>query len=152
MNHLEDIFPLLQSSDYKFTSAPSDSYNCISWAVGSQHSGKWWWPFGDPDKTHWPPEVERAETLTAFQKLFAALGFVDCEGDGLEAGFEKIAVFADEEGCPLHAARQLPTGKWTSKIGAFEDIEHDLYALVGTEYGSVAFLMRRLSRESRPDD
>ncbi|MCI0637958.1 MAG: hypothetical protein L0Y72_23715 [Gemmataceae bacterium] len=39
---------------------------------------------------------------------------------------------------PTHAARQLPTGRWSSKLGPSEDIEHDLHALEGEIYGTIA--------------
>jgi hypothetical protein len=54
-----------------------------------------------------------------------------------------VALFADAQGVLLHAARQLPGGRWTSKLGALEDIEHALQDLVGTEYGSVVQVMKR---------
>lgn len=38
-------------------------------------------------------------------------------------------------GIPSHAARQLPNGRWTSKCGQAEDIEHDLRDLEGRLYG-----------------
>jgi len=44
---------------------------------------------------------------------------------------------------PLHVARQLPSGRWSSKLGALQDIEHDLHDLEGTEYGSVVLVMKR---------
>jgi hypothetical protein len=43
-----------------------------------------------------------------------------------------------------HAARQLPNGKWTSKLGKGEDIEHDTPDDVsGGIYGEVVEIMRR---------
>jgi len=65
----------------------------------------------------------------------------------IEDGWEKIAIFADEQGEPLHAARQLPSGRWTSKLGADVDIEHDLAALEGDLYGKVACFLKRRLRE-----
>jgi hypothetical protein len=45
-----------------------------------------------------------------------------------------------------HAARQLPTGKWTSKLGKAEDIEHDSPDdVAGGIYGEVVLFMRRQS-------
>lgn len=61
----------------------------------------------------------------------------------LEVGVERVALFAGSDGFPTHAARQLPNGRWTSKIGFLEDIEHDLYDLEGSEYGAVVRIMRR---------
>jgi hypothetical protein len=64
-------------------------------------------------------------------------------GEQLEQGFEKTALFADAEGVPSHAARQLPNSRWTSKIGAMEDIEHALHDLDGELYGTVVRIMKR---------
>jgi hypothetical protein len=66
-----------------------------------------------------------------------------CDTEVLEAGFEKIALFADAQGNPRHGARQLATGLWTSKLGKAEDIEHQLHDLEGTAYGSVVLVMKR---------
>ena len=50
---------------------------------------------------------------------------------------------ATSDGEPTHAARQLPNGKWTSKLGRWEDIEHDLEGLTGEMYGSVQQILKR---------
>jgi hypothetical protein len=71
------------------------------------------------------------------------LGYVECTEEALETGFEKMATFADAGLLTRHVARQLSTGRWTSKLGELEDIEHDLRALEGSEYGSVVLLMKR---------
>jgi hypothetical protein len=83
------------------------------------------------------------ETLAAFMAVFSLLGYELCETAAPEPGYEKIALFADSSGTPTHAARQLPDGRWTSKLGNLEDIEHDLDDLSGKLYGRVAQLMRR---------
>ena len=90
----------------------------------------------------WPAGVTRAETVSAFQEAFQSLGFVICPDEDLEVVFEKIALFADDLG-PQHAARQLPNGRWTSKLGELEDIDHGLRDLEGAEYGKVVLVMRR---------
>ena len=84
----------------------------------------------------------RIETLEAFRHAFATLGYMDCDHGELEAGYEKIAIFA-LSGVPKHAARQLPSGRWTSKLGKMEDIEHTLHDVTGTVYGGVVHVMRR---------
>jgi hypothetical protein len=56
---------------------------------------------------------------------------------------EKVALFADPAGIPTHAARQLASGQWTSKLGQAEDIEHELRALEGEIYGVVALILKR---------
>ena len=71
-----------------------------------------------------------------------------CSDSSLEAGYEKIAIYV-KDGIPTHAARQLGDGRWTSKLGKYEDIEHDsLDALNGDgygEYGRVALFMSRVA-------
>ncbi|MCG8587287.1 MAG: hypothetical protein MI757_21490 [Pirellulales bacterium] len=43
-----------------------------------------------------------------------------------------------------HAARQLPDGRWTSKLGKAEDIEHDsANDVAGGLYGEVVEFMKR---------
>lgn len=79
--------------------------------------------------------------------VFASLGYEPCADGILEQGYEKIALFAhDKEGVaqPTHAARQLGDGKWTSKLGALEDIEHaQAENVAGDCYGKVTQFMRR---------
>jgi hypothetical protein len=137
---IETAFPKLKSTNYKVTSSKDEIYNCIAWAAG--FTDAWWWPVGT-GRIYWPAGVERTETLPAFRELFASLGHVDCASDEPEAGFEKIALFANEQGIPKHAARQLSTGRWTSKLGKMEDIEHDLRDLEGSIYGAVVLVMKR---------
>ena len=61
----------------------------------------------------------------------------------LEQGIEKIAIYADGK-VYEHAARQLANGKWTSKMGKGEVIEHDTPEdLVGPAYGQVVKFMQR---------
>jgi hypothetical protein len=136
---LESLFPGLRGQPFRITSPRDRAYNCIAWAAGDDR--KWWWP--DPDgEDAWPSGVTRTETVEAFQEAFAALGFAVCAHDLFEVGFEKIALFA-LDGTPKHAARQLPTGRWSSKLGVREDIEHALHDLSGAVYGSVVLIMKR---------
>jgi len=46
-----------------------------------------------------------------------------------------------------HVAAQLPGGRWTSKLGDWEDIEHvSLDVLRGPIYGTHYILMKRPAR------
>jgi hypothetical protein len=136
---LEDVFPGLRGQPYQITSPRDHRYNCIAFAAGDdQH---WWWPDSDEEDT-WPSGVARAETLEVFREAFATLGYVVCGDDRLEAGYEKVALFA-LAGLPKHACRQLPSGRWASKLGRSEDIEHALLDLTGTAYGKVVLIMKR---------
>jgi hypothetical protein len=141
VNPLEETFPGLVRGGYVITSPRTKGYNCIAWAAGA--TGNWWWPVPEADETFWPSGVARAETPAAFRDAFASLGYVECSGEDREPGFEKIALFANDQGVPLHAARQLPEGRWTSKLGELEDIEHALHDLEGTLYGAVVLVMKR---------
>jgi hypothetical protein len=82
---------------------------------------------------------------------FESVGFAICPDGSQEVGIEKIAIYADGPEY-THAALQLETGKWTSKIGDLEDIEHDAPEnLTGPAYGQVtAFMKRTRSTASIP--
>ena len=136
---LEDLFPGLRGQAYQITSARDDHYNCIAWAAGD--ALRWWWPDAAGEDT-WPASVDRAETIAAFRDAFATLGYVECDQGQLESGYEKVALFA-LAGVPKHAARQLPSGRWSSKLGPREDIEHALHDLTVMAYGSVVLVMKR---------
>jgi hypothetical protein len=136
---LEGFLPNLAPTGYAVTSSADKVYNCIAWAAGV--TDEWWWP--DPmGVSPWPPGVRREETITAFLDAFQSLGYVLCTNETLEQGFEKVALYA-WAGAPKHAARQLPNGRWTSKLGELEDVEHVLAGLVGTWYGDVVQILKR---------
>lgn len=146
----EAEFPNLTRRDYHVTSDETSGYNCIAHAAARDDS--WWWP-ADFEWVFWPDNVPKEETLEAFIQAYGTLGYVVC-GDGvLEAGFEKVALFVEADGStPSHAARQLPSGKWTSKLGEWEDVEH--YSLppledrrFGMGYGTVAKFLKRPRRD-----
>lgn len=119
-------------------------YNCIAWAASD--TNRWWWP-DDPEigDGYWPEGVPREVAIPAFIAAFQTLGYRQCDNELLEAGFEKIAIYADEVSDePTHAARQLSDGKWTSKFGDYEDVRHvNLACLEGPLYGRVALYMKR---------
>jgi hypothetical protein len=136
---LEGIFPNLAPTGYAVTSPADGAYNCIAWAAGV--TDDWWWP--DPmGVSSWPAGVRREESITGFIEAFHTLGYVPCADASLEAGVEKVALYA-LGGAPKHAARQLPNGRWTSKLGNLEDVEHALDGLVGTWYGTVVQVLKR---------
>jgi hypothetical protein len=137
---LQDAFPLLESEGFRETSPATKDYNCIAWAAGQ--TTQWWWP--EENATYfWPESQPRAATLESFHQAFETLGYLSCTGAELEPGYERIAFFV-RDGKPTHAARQLPDGQWTSKLGKYLDIIHTLRGLEGPEYGRVASFMKRL--------
>jgi hypothetical protein len=140
---LESLFPNLKQGGYAITSEEDVDYNCVAWAVGD--SRQWWEPLPG---FYWPPGVMKEYTVTAYARIFEIHGYTACDNPDFEAGYEKIAIFVDNTGDPSHAARQTASGKWTSKIGELEDIEHDdLIALEGAAYGKVAHILKRPRRE-----
>lgn len=141
VDHLLALFPRLRAGTFAVTSPRDTLYNCTAWAAGD--TARWWWPLGQQPETFWPADAPRAVTLAAFQHVFVSLGYFACPSDAPEAGHEKVALFADARGVPTHAARQLASGRWTSKLGRGEDVEHNLRDLKGELYGTVVLVMRR---------
>ena len=106
---------------------------------------KWWWPSpGRTSRSYWPPGAPREVTLAAFIEAFRLLAYRECDDGSLEEGYQKIALYANASGMPTHAARQLPDGAWTSKLGVLEDIVHATVNDVnGDLYGAPVQFMRR---------
>ena len=134
-------FPRLGARRLSITSQIDKRYNCIAYAASDL--ANWWWPFpADAKEVHWPTGVPREETVNAFRAMFESLGYAECSDDLMEAGFEKVALFAEGD-IPRHAARQRENGRWISELGEREDIEHDLRDLEGDTYGTVVLIMKR---------
>jgi len=139
-DHLARLFPGLAGQGFLVTSPHNKGYNCIAWAAGD-HS-RWWEP---APGYYWPTGLEKYEppTLGQYIRMFRSLGYEECESRAVEPGFQKIALYASPDGRATHAARMLPSGRWTSKLGRLEDIEHELAGLEGDAYGRVACVMKR---------
>lgn len=137
---LEIKWPNLSHTEYRVTSLKSQEYNCFAWAADDTE--RWWQPIPG-DQFYWPDGVTQEETLKAYIQAYQTLGYHLCEDDKLESGYQKIAIYIDSNDTPTHAARQLPNGKWTSKLGWLEDIEHELDGLTGDRYGVVGQILKR---------
>ena len=149
---LQTLFPGLRATPFRITSPADRKYNCIAWAAND--ATDWWWPDGKAPDAVWPESAARELTLSEFMGAFSEIGYVVGGDESLERGFEKIALFVDVAGTPTHAARQLPSGAWTSKLGNAADIEHDLRALEGEIYGAVALILNGRCRkvETKPNN
>lgn len=146
-NFEQRILELCPNAAGKFrkTSERTRRYNCYAWALGDDTIQ--WIPGGDSVTSRWPPGAPRDLAVASVVRAFEQMGFVR-EGEGMEAILEaeRIALFVDADGDVIHLARRLPSGTWTSKMGTWEDIEHDdLEALVGGEYVRVAAVLRKVS-------
>lgn len=133
-------FPKLKEEGFQITSEVTFKYNCIAWAM--EDDQQWWWP-DSFWQFFWPLNIPREETVDAFIECFKSFGYEVCDTDIFENNYQKVALYADIRGNPTHAARQLPNGKWTSKLGANHDIEHTLEGLESEKYGTVARIFKK---------
>jgi hypothetical protein len=136
--------PHLNADSCTVMSKASRRYNCIAWAARNELRN--WWP--DPMGVgYWPPNIPRQVTVEAFMRAYETLGYGLCFDGSLEKGLEKIAIFGKGpkgEELPTHAALQLESGEWTSKLGPFEDVRHKTVdAVNGPTYGKVICYMSR---------
>lgn len=149
----EKQFPFLNRSNYRKTSEQTGIYNCAAYVLGVEDV-RWQPPsLYEQPGTYWPPGVPENLFVSSFVKAYETHGFSLC-GDGLEPGYEKIALYAYSDGFFAHVAVQYPNGKWRSKLGTWEDIEHDtLGALEGESpaYGYVIHLMKRSISDMESD-
>ena len=141
---LQRNFPtLVEWVNYEIKSDPTPEYNCLAWALGID-----WASFNPEPFTggyQWFPGVERIWTRETILKILANHNYQEEADRTLEQGWEKIAIYDDIHGIPQHFARQLQSGRWTSKMGRLNDIEHyNLECLEGYEaYGPVSRILKR---------
>lgn len=135
---LTGLFGNLSDAEYAVTSPEDVLYNCIAFAADD--TSQKWWPNAP---TYWPI-AEREESIPNFLAAFQTLGYEECASAELEDGVEKIALYADADAIPTHMALQTESGKWKSKLGDFEDIEHaTLDQLNGFDYGQAVTYLKR---------
>ena len=141
-SELEKVFPNLSNSDYEITSPQSTLYNCIAYAVGDTNNK---WDCGEIyPPAYWPPDAMRGDDIEALISAYEAAGYSICENGEVEVGFDKVALYADQNKEWQHAAKLLENGHWTSKLGDEVDIRHaKLDAIRGKLYGSVYGFMKR---------
>ena len=133
---IPNAFPRLSQDGYEVTSSPTEEYNCIAYAV--HDDGRWWSHFPG---YYWPGT--RTPDVSSLLSVMESEGYESCDSPNLEEGFEKVAVFG-KSGHWTHAARLKADGKWTSKLGTEEDIEHNtLESMEGDLYGLVIQILRK---------
>ena len=131
-------FPNLANEDFEIIGPASDVYNCIAYAAGYSDQ-----PWSDEQGDYWPPQVAQNPTVRGLENLFKWLGFKKCHGPRLEAGYEKVALYGSMN-LWTHAALQTPNGRWRSKLGEKQLIEHQTPPGVsGEQYGRPYLYMRR---------
>ena len=129
----------LKTNFYQIVSEDTESYNCIAWAKDENLKVPMW-PFKG---YYWPSDLPLIETLQNFINAFRKEGYEICTDGLFENGFEKLAIY-QKESEPLHMARQMQDGQWTSKLGDLEDIVHSTCSeLEGEFYGWVVQYLKR---------
>lgn len=152
---IKRVFEHLKDGEYELTSPFDAKYNCIAHAAGENE--KWWWSVDKSiagNDVFWFNNVPAQATLENFILAFKKLGYELCESADIETEFEKVAVYVstkDElhapKGSPTHMSRQLPDGRWASKLGQDVDISHNnLLSLEGKIYGEVREILKRPKR------
>ena len=146
LRHLSDKvvaqFPNLERDNYEITSPQDPRYNCIAYAAGDD--SRWWEPITFPSPGYyWPEGAQRGESPDALRSCFEAVGYEVCENGEPEEGYTKVALYAAPNGSWTHAAGQLESGQWTSKLGKSVDIRHRIPGCVeGPVYGDIVIFMR----------
>ena len=144
-NRIQETFPNIEKDGYEITSEETADYNCFAWVMGDK--SQWWSPVENKGY-YWLSNLPKNLDVENFCELYKKAGnYFSCDNDRLESGIEKIAIYADSEGNVTHVAKQLNSGKWTSKLGDWEDIEHNsLPSLEGNFYGKVVRILKRKIR------
>ena len=117
-------FPCL-GHNYQVLAPATAAYNCISWSIGV--TDHWEWP---------------GDTEAVFDNLYSQYGYVRVFGLNYEVqpGIDKVVLYGTQnpDGSikATHAARQLPDGSWSSKLGQGLLIRHAMPDdLDGSDYG-----------------
>jgi hypothetical protein len=118
-------------TNLRYTSLRTEDYNCTAWATEIIHD---WVQFDNGYDTR----------ISTYISYFEQKNFVRTDNKEVEIGVTKIAIYFEGEEFK-HVARQLKNGKWTSKIGDWEDVEHDnIEILFGEFYGTQTIIMQRI--------
>ena len=134
-------FPSLHHDiNWKINSPEDGSYNCLAYAAVI--TDKFFWPGNRPEYT-WHKDVPMDTQLPTLILFYEKHEFIECENFDFENGYQKIALYIKDDEI-THAARQLSTGLWCSKLGPSHDIIHsNPYTVEGNQYGRAVSAMKR---------
>jgi hypothetical protein len=121
IQEIELLFPLLIGTSYSEESVATDTYDCIAFAFGDFKN--WWWPrkgYG----YYWPPGFPLSDSVDTLVSIFQAHGYSECDNRHYGHGHEKVVIYS-VSGHFKHAARQVKSGRWASKLREEQDIEHE---------------------------
>jgi hypothetical protein len=126
-------------------------YNCAAFAVGQED---YWFECADESlkqlylgscEFHWPENILQNASLNAYIELYEQHGFEKLSSLNADfvGGVTKIALYGKGDDF-MHASKQMPDGRWASKLGPLQDVEHDnLRVLEGPTYGMVKAIMQK---------
>lgn len=137
---IHQLFPKVAANPASLSIASPQQwkYNCVAWAL--DFKDRWMEP--SPAGV-WPVD-EEGFTIDAYSKMFAHFGFEKCANGIKERGFAKIVLYGDDSNTFSHVAKQLPGGKWSSKLGELSDVKHaSPDVLISPRYGRPVMFMRR---------
>jgi hypothetical protein len=144
-NELRNLL-LHTNGNYEVTSEQDVRYNSLAWALNEKNIS--YWPGGMVGYS-WPENIGQDETLDSFIEFFEHHGYQRCSSSSYERKYQKIAIYADNNGQPKHVSRQKNKKIWASKILKYEDIEHRLDAISGQNFGNAVVYLKIRKREQK---
>ena len=134
---LKGLFPLLNLETTMVRGEASDVYNCLAWTLGI--TTRWVWP--------WPKD--RDATKAEFDALYRK--------QGLSPGKTgSVAGFGHSISAMTHGARGdrglVTMPRWSSKLGPYLLIQHELGQLERGGYGNVQGFYSRVQASMSPEE
>lgn len=144
LDAFQSICPNISRKNHLITSVATRAYNCVAWVLGDEEN---WYEPTPSGQYAWPSVKNENYSLDAYIQMFSGQGFKVCKKEMFENGFQAIALY-EKDGEFAHVAVRLPDGRWSSKLGTWEDIEHDtLEVLSGPLYGAPRAFMKRVQED-----
>jgi hypothetical protein len=133
---------LLLGTNFCYSSYKKRGYNCVAYALGVENKD---WDMLVFAKMFGLNKNDLDHSANGYAIIFREkFGFEICQESEKEEGFKKIALYENNEGDFKHLSLQLENGKWTSKMGVYEDINHrDLNSISGDFYGHPVMFMKK---------
>jgi hypothetical protein len=142
LEYLPRLSDAVYGVDYTIESISTTEYNCLAWAMSD--CSRFW--SGSPMGGYfWPDDLPiGVPVIGVIVEMFRRAGYAECGDSTHVVGAEKVAIYADSYREVLHVARQVPNGRWASKMGALADIEHATVELIECNWiGQVAVILCR---------
>ena len=136
--NLSDYPNIINGINFKIVEQDDINFNCIAHSLGIRNMSIW------PAKLElwvWDKSLPYINTINNFVNLYRKFNYEICEDSSWEPDYDKIALYISILSCRntvSHAAKQIDSYWWSSKMGGDELFEHDLEAIenknVGTKY------------------